>query len=328
MAHAQNRNVVSYDHDGMVERNRFIRWTFMILVFSTTLFLTGAFGVEIGKLTELKNLDLLGGALGVSLGVYIVLKIFPRFWVVVPQTSAFVTVNMFSSAAADPNVPYGPGGHPAFPWELRTESGNMTLDIMTFSFEEEVPTKDTMMQVKGTVQFKFALERITTVVGIDITTIEQGFIAQINEWFSNRLSSMSGADSKDSVTSLREEIETEFEETRREMLLTEYGILVTGFQVASIDFPKAVQEVRDAVEEAARIGENIWKMMGFTSQAAFDKARENGTITEDAITRARDDILAASGNIKKEVRRIDITGMAGAGIGGQFAAGMFGSDKS
>ena len=315
-------NNVAYDHDSMAKRDRAARWGFLILTVAVVIFPLTAVGIAVGGVIDFHSSKWIFGTAGFCFGVFSILKLFPRYWIVVPQTSAFVTTNQFAPKGKNPNIPYGPGGHPAFPWELRAESGNITLDILTVSYHEKVPTKESEMIVDGTVQFKFSLGHITTVVGIDITTIEQGFIAQINEWLSQRLSDMDGAEAKNSIAKLRREIETEFEETRKDNLLEEYGVLVTGFQLSSIDFPKAVQDVRDTIDEAKRIGEGIWLFMGFKSERAFASARKSGKITEQDVARARDDFLAASKNITKTVQRLDITG--GEGLAAAALAGMVG----
>lgn len=192
---------------------------------------------------------------------------------------------------------------------MRAESGNITLDIITLTFEEKVPTKTAMMKVNGSVQFKFSLRHVTTVVGIDESTIVLGFASMINEWFSDRLANEDGDEVKGKIKKLKEEIETEFETgATASILLDEYGIVVTGIQITGIDFSDKVQVVRDTIEEASRIGDNLWRMLGFGTKEAFNQARASGALSEEVISRARDDFLAASSNIEKKVHRYDISG--------------------
>ncbi len=321
----EKENVMQYDHDSMVERDRFSRCALLVGSALVALFVPTLIGATIGSVVWSPYLF---ASAGFSFGVYLIVKYFHRFWVVVPQTAAFVTTNQFSSPGANPNIPYGPGGHPAYPWELRAESGNITLDILTVSFKETVSTSTTSVIVDGSVQFKFDLAHITQVVGIDVTTVEQGFVAQINEWLSQRLSGMTGEVAKNSVRPLREEIEREFEQTRKQMLLDEYGVRVTGFQISSIDFPPKVQETRDTIEESKRIAEGVRNLLGFKTKKAFEEARRSGAISESDVARARDDFLAASGNVKKEIKKLDITGIDGAA--GAVVAGVakiFGDKK-
>jgi regulator of protease activity HflC (stomatin/prohibitin superfamily) len=326
--------VTSYDFDHMLDRDRIGRWAFLLVTVIAVVFVPMLIGVLAGKILSFTSSKLYFGAAGFALGIFTMLKLFPRLWIVVPQTTAFVTTNQFAKAGANPNVPYGPGGHPAYPWELRAESGNITLDVLTISFKETVPTLDSAMIVDGTLQFKFALDRITTVVGIDVTTIEQGFVAQVNEQLSQDLATVTGDAAKNSIKVIRDDLRRTFMirpdgtySREAQTLLDEYGIVVTGFQISSIDFPPKVQEVRDAVAEAGRVGEGIWKIMGYASQADFNEARQTGLITQQDIARARDDFLATSGNVKKTVQRIDATGLDRLGSGGAVLAGLTAHSK-
>lgn len=322
-------NKVTFDHDGMVERDRESRWLVLIISFTILILFPTWVGIKIGGIISFTDSWKFFGVTGLCVGLYTTLELFHRFWVVVPQTSAFVTINLFASKTTNPNVPYGPGGHPTFPWESRDESGNISLDIMTASFHEKIATKDAAVIVDGNVQFKFSLGHITTVVGVDEDTIRHGFVDQMNEWFTERLCNKTGEEAKNSVKVLHNELEEEFEgddpKSKKQMLLEEYGVVVTGFQISSIDFEPEVQRTRDAIEEIARIGDGVWKIMGFNSKNEFKKARASGKITENDISRARDDFLAASGNVKKEVRRIDVTGAES--LGGAVMAGLVGGGK-
>lgn len=307
------------DHDSMIKRNRLGRLVCYIISLLMMMMIPMSF---MGSITQkLFDFSALGLSLGFGFGVFLNLRMFQYFWITVPQTVAFVTTSLFSSGSS-PNIAYGPGGHFAYPWEMRAESGNITLDVLTCSFTEKVPTKDTSMIVDGTLQFKFDLEHIATVVGIDITTIEQGFLAQVNEWLSTKLAGMAGNEAKNSIRTIRAELETEFMRTRRDQLLHDYGIRVLGFQISSIDFPPKVQEVRDSIEEARAIGEGVATILGFSSAAALKRARNAGKISEEDITRAREDFLAASGNINKTVNRIDASGLSNVGAGAGIIAGL------
>lgn len=317
----------NYDYDAMTGRKTGRRWAFLIGTTITVLSITTAIGSAMMGALGFYASSLVGAAIGFSIGVTVMLKLFPRFWVVVPQTTAFVTTNQFAPAGANPNIPYGPGGHPAFPWELRQESGNITLDNITVRVKEEVPTKTSAMIVDATMQFKFDLRRITTVVGIDESTIEQGLVAQVNEWLSNRLANEDGDDLRKQVRTIRDELVEEFTKTRAELLLDEYGVRVTGFQIASIDFPPKVQEARDAVEELRKFNDVKHILLGFATPEDLAKAIAEKHITAADVARARDDFLASSGNITKEVRRIDVTGLENAGTGAGIAAGFLGSNK-
>jgi hypothetical protein len=300
-----NRNA---DFDGMVERDRLIRWLFLIgSVLFVTVTCTG-FGIATGNVIKFGGSQFLLGGIGFAIGVGVMGKLFPRYWVVVPQTSAFVTTNPFVHGT-NPNIPYGPGAHPAFPWELRETSGNITLDILTLDYVEEVPTRSAAITVKGSVQFKFSLPHITQVVGIDVHTVEAGFASQINEWLSARLAQMTPDDAKNSIHALRAEIERNFKETRQTFFLDTYGIQVIAIVIASMEFSAYVQTVRDGMDKAIYIADSVRIIMGYDSEVAFKQDLAAGKITKDEIARARDDLLVLSGNASKGINRIDIPGV-------------------
>jgi len=312
------------DHDNMVERNRKLRWGVLGATIIVVLLIPTSFGFATGNVLSFAGSNFLFSGIGFAVGVYLVGKAFPRFWVLVPQTTAFVTTNAFSKDG-DPNIPYGPGAHPSFPWEQRAESGNITLDVLTIGFTETVPTKTTAVKVDGSVQFKFDLAHATTVVSLDKATIVQGFVDIVKSWISTRLAEETGELARKKVTKIRDEIEEHFKDKIKEYLLKNYAIRVVSIPISGIDFSADVQKVRDATDEAKQAAKGVAFLLGFSSIKAMNEAIEKGVITQVEVSRARDDFLASSGNVKKEVRRVDVTGVDG--VGGAVAAGLLGGGK-
>ena len=322
---------MSYDHDSDVERGRISRF----LVFVATVIAAVGFptmlGMALGNALDFFGGRFLFGTLGFGIGVFVMLKIFHRFWIVVTQTMAFVTTNQFSPKGNNPNIPYGPGGHFAFPWELRAESGNITLGTLTISFLLPIPTKTSEVTVYGSLQFKFNFPTIVRVVELDPSAIQDGFTDMIKEFLSEEITGKTAEEARHHIVELRGNIVAEFQtnEARAEELLNKFNALVQGVQVSSIVLPPDVQKTRDAIEEARAIGENIWLFMGFLNKAAFDEARKpGGTITQADVNRATEQFLAASDNAKLEIRRIDATGLERAGPGAAIVAGLAGGNRT
>lgn len=314
--------------DWMMERKRGCRWAVLLVSLGLVLAIPTGIGSWMGLRFSSWILAYILGSAGFSVGVFTALKLFPRFWIVVPQSMAFVTTNLFTSRGDNPNIPYGPGGHPCFPWELREESGNISLDTMTLSFVEEVPTTTSAVIVTGSIQFNFSPTSITDVVGIDIEIIEQGFVDQVKEWLSDYLGKKEGDWAKKNVSLVRQTLQNEFQDLNGDTarkLLEEYVIIVTGVKISGIDFKPDVQKARDAADELARVNDVIWKLLGFADQTSFNAAVANKDITQQDIARARDDFMAASGNAKKEIRRVDVTGVNN--MTGAVAAGFLGDDR-
>jgi hypothetical protein len=324
------RNQVPVDRDGDVsaeKRNRAVRWGVLLTAVAVVIVIPTFLGWKVGvSLTEdwqhSWGLPFLFGYFGFLAGANVMQRISPNFWVVVPQNSAFVTTAMLGRSSDDPNVPYGPGGHPALPWEMREESGNITLDIFTLPFQEVVPTADAAMVVDGFVQFKFRLSHINKAIGIDESTIT-GFVGQINEYLSDELANKTSDVAKAEVRVLRNKLETEFESVRADDLADEYGLMVTGFQITGIDFPKSVQDVKDAIAQAAEINAGVLKMAGCT-QAELNAHLKDGTYTAQDVRKMREEFLTLSGKMKIDSRRVDVTGVENAKGDGAIAAALFG----
>lgn len=310
-----------YDHDSHVARDRASRFWFFILTMTAAVGLPTLLGMALGNAFGFHGGRYLFGTFGFGFGLFVVIKLFPRYWVIVPQTAAFVTTNQLAPAGGNPNIPYGPGGHFCFPWELRAESGNITLDTLTLSYDEEVPTATSTVTVHGSLQFKFLLTKIQRVVELDVSTIERGFLDMVHEFLSEFFSEMQGEDAKNHVKEVRERLEEYLKQERAEVILTRFGARVEGVQISSIDLPPKVQEVRDALEEARTVSKAIWQMLGFSSKRTFDKARKDGKVTEEQVNRAREQFLVASGNVPMSIQRIDATGLENARIGGAIVAG-------
>ena len=308
----------------MVERKRAGR----VFVFCLTVAIVVGFptliGMALGNALDFYGGKFILGTFGFGIGIFTMLKIFHRFWIVVPQTVAFVTTNQFSPAGENPNIPYGPGGHFAFPWELRAESGNITLDTISISFSLPIPTKTSLVTVHGSLQFKFNFPTITRVVELDPSAIQSGFTDMVNEFLSEEITPIAAEDARSHIVELRHKIVAEFQDNdaKKTELLLKFNALVKGVQIANIELPPKVQETKDAIEEARAIGENIWMFMGFIDKKAFDKARKEKVIAQADINRATEQYLAASGNATLEIKRIDATGLAQAGTGAAITAGL------
>lgn len=317
----------TYDHDSMVERNRAGRVAVFCLTMAIVVGFPTLIGMALGNALDFYGSKFILGTFGFGIGIFTMLKIFHRFWIVVPQTVAFVTTNQFSPAGNNPNIPYGPGGHFAFPWELRAESGNITLDTLSISFSLPIPTQTSKVTVHGSLQFKFNFPTITRVVELDPSAIQHGFTDMVNEFLSESVTPMTAEDARSHIVELRHKIVAEFQDNdaKRDELLLKFNALVKGVQIANIELPEPVQKTKDTIEEARAIGANIWMFMGFTDKNAFDEARKNKEITQADVNRATEQFLAASDNAKLDIKRIDATGLAQAGAGAAIMAGLTGN---
>ena len=171
-----------HNHDSMVERDR----GFRVLVFMISMaFIIGVptlFGTIVGNAFGSSAARFFLGSFGFCLGIFGALKIFPRFWIVVPQEATFITLDLFPLGGGDPNVPYGPGGHFSLPWEKRDEKGNAPLEKQTFRFSEEIATQTSAVTIKGSLQFRHLLPGVQKLAGVDASLIQDGFLDEVKQF--------------------------------------------------------------------------------------------------------------------------------------------------
>jgi hypothetical protein len=311
-----------HNHDNMLERNRELRVLVFALSMALITLVPTVFGMMIGNAFGSGAARFFLGSLGFCLGIFAAFKVFPYFWIVVPQEMAFITLNLFPLFGSNPNVAYGPGGHFCLPWERREERGNIPLEKQTFTFEETIATQSSSVTIKGSLQFRHELPGISRLAGVDASAINDGFLDEVKQFLNAKVAPMQALEAKNSIIAIEGNLEQTLMEEHREKLALELNATVQGVQISSIDLPPAVQETRDSIEEARAIGENIWMFMGFTSKEEFNAARAAGSISQTDINRATEQYLAASNNATLNINRIDATGLDQAGGGGAIAAGL------
>ncbi len=311
-----------HNHDSMVTRNRELRFLVFVVSMGLILFVPTLFGYLIGNAFDSGALRFFLGSLGFCLGVFAAFKVFPYFWIVVPQEMAFVTLNLFPFFGSNPNVPYGPGGHFCFPWERREERGNIPLEKQTFKFSEMIATQTSAVTVNGSLQFRHMLPSIERLAGVDASVINDGFLDEVKQFLNARVAPMDAVTAKNSVIQIEGALEHILMVEHADRIAVELDAEVEGMQISSIDLPPDVQQTRDSAEEARAIGSSLWMFMGFPDQATFLAARAAGTISQTDINRATEQFLATSKNATLNINRIDATGLDRAGSGGAIAAGL------
>jgi len=171
------------DHDSEVKRNREARRFVSILAGSILFFVpVTVLALVTDRLWDAPWLGIISGVL---VGGRMLVATFHRLVVFVPNVQALVTQDMFRGTL----VIYGPGLHAAFPWEKRGQAGNFSLKLITRMFEIEIPTKTSAVTFFIAFQYKALLKRITNFVGVDGTTIEEGFESLIANFLTERVSS-------------------------------------------------------------------------------------------------------------------------------------------
>ncbi|HEX9608988.1 MAG TPA: hypothetical protein VGA06_02150 [Candidatus Paceibacterota bacterium] len=264
-------------HDRVLhdKRNRTGRWAVFVLATLLIIFLPVAIFTWVGQFFF--GLPQWGAAVGLVIGGSIYSYILPEYMLITVQLlRGFVTQNIFSGD----RIPYGPGWHPTYLWESREKKGNAPLDLITISISEEVPTKSGQALVKTSLQYMPNLRFITNFVGIDETTIRDGFAALIRSFLSSRLAGFTLEEARNNIGNLNDELESsfmtlavdvkdsnvsaqEFEET--------YGIMTVILTIEGIDYPPAVQKTRDAKDEAEQQLGVVAQLYGMTVNALQKK---------------------------------------------------------
>ncbi len=208
------------------------------------------------------GMDSLGFILGTLLGLYNFANFAPKFIVSVPQAQAFVTLNpllAFFRIGGDPNIVYGPGDSVAFPWETRSRRSNLSLEIHTFSFVEEVPGTPVRLITTVSYQFKVNIFEAAKFVGVNQSTI-RGVIDLIRSRISHRLSSLTVDGAKGQIPDLNLQLGEDFgigdvgTAPAPDVAAFEgqYGIVSVRVVITGIDLPEDVQRSRDAQDEATQ----------------------------------------------------------------------------
>lgn len=333
---------VETDFDRQIRRNRTARWLQLGLVSVSTLalgyyvpgylgaFMTGGWG----RLADLFSIS------GVIAGAWYLGNLIPRKGLLtVPTVQGFITQDPFevyyrgplsflktedldgSETEEQPTgtmVVYGPGLHPTYIWESRDENGNHSLEVITKTFVERLPTKTAEVVVTVSLQYKAHLADLRRFAGNDATTIESGIESFVRSFLSTRLAKMTSDQAKNKIAELNQELADEFRgRTDGEQPITAfergYGIHVTTLVIEGIDFGPKVQESRDAKDRAAQIRKIIVQMTGLTEKELKVIAREDKQRYKELVDQA----LVQAGQATMNVQVVQ--GTAGNAMAAGFA---------
>jgi len=246
-----------------------------------------------------------------------------------PQLVGYVTQNMLSGK----RVPYGPGLHVSFPWEDRDALGNVSLDIITRRFGEEIPVKNGKMKVTLALQYAGDIRNITGFVGVDESTIEGGFMALIRSFISaeganvkiqsdrKKMIEKFNAGLAEKFQGITAQITAEEDPDAQLMNISEfekrYGVHVVSIVVEGVDYDDNLQKAIDVAAKSEIIEAAVMKALGFTTKKDFREARElwlkgdpdNGIepktrgVSPEQITSVREEIMAQAGDAEMKIYR-------------------------
>lgn len=308
-------------YDSAAERGRKLRWVNLIvtlvLVVLAPVLLLSWWGSFIGPAST--KVGLLAG-LGVA--GYLVYLVLGRLLVSNPEWGAYMTLDAFTGQ----NVPYGPGLHPSYWWEQRNKDGNYSLEVVTKVSEISVPTKDARLAADFVFEYQVDLPNIQNNVGIDESTIDDGFTGFIQSFLTVELADKTAEEGRRLVSEFNRKLADRFMgiELAHGETITEFekknGIRAVAAFIKGLRFSEGVQQTRDAVDKGKVIFGIVAEMLGLSQ----DELRAKRTGTTPAMSDKQydayvDQALALSGNADMKIVK--------GNVGAALADNLFGGPK-
>lgn len=291
-------------HDREVlQRDKWSRWICLVCIVIITTLVPIMFAAYWGSFIG-SFFTKVGILAGLAIAAALLSRVLPRLLISNPEWAGYVTLDPFRGE----NVAYGPGLHPAFPWEERNADGNYPLEVITKTFEVSIQTKTARVIVKGVFEYQVDLPNITTFIGIAESTIDEGFTAFIETFLVEELAAKTAQEALTKVGDLNTILENEFMG-----VVTSTGDTVTAFEqengiravslvVTRIELPAAVQKTRDAIDEGKAIFGVVAAMLGLTEDEL--KAKRSGDpkeISDERYDALVDQAMAVSDNAEMKI---------------------------
>ena len=285
--------------DQIKTRDRFLRWVCLIV---SSALLIGAPMSFLGYWGSLFEHETIGILIGLIIGGIAEAWLAPKWMFVYnPEWTAYVTQDAFSGTM----VPYGPGLHPSYWWEERSEKGNYSLRVITRPFEADIATKTSKVLIKGEYEYAILLRRIYRAVGVDESTVEEGITAFIESFLTSKCAREDAEDVRGMIDSLNENLAEEFMDTENKdvkggcekpsKIEENYGFVTVGIVIEKIAFPEAVQNTRDALDEAETLFGVVATLHG-TSKEVLKQQLKDGIVKQPEYQKMLTRAMAVSGN--------------------------------
>ena len=229
--------------------------------------------------------------------------------------SAYVTQDIFSGYM----VPYGPGLHPALPWESRDKDRNYSLKIIDEKFAVPVQTTTSQVIARGTFQYAASLPGVRNFVGSDSLAIKSGYLSFIESSVSENLAANNAEEARAGIRRVNTFLATSYMRAQRitsdgkketaSDFEKKYGITTVSVVLNTIEFPEDVQVTRNAIDEGKTLRRVIEELYGFTSEQLRDKV-DKKIISQADYDKMLNRAMAVSKNAEMKVTVIE--GDAGA----------------
>lgn len=307
------------DSDSEIKRNRKGRWLVLIgsiLVTWASIMAPTTYIVSLMLAT--KPSLMVAGLLSAWATMEVFRHLLPRYFLItVGQIRAFVTLNPLMATfkiKGSPNVIYGPGTNVCYPWEKRSAKGNVSLDIITIPFTEQVPGKNTQLLTTGSYQTKPEITRADKFIGVDAATLQGGAIDLIKAKVSADLATKTADEAKGELDTINDKLYAYFglnnEHPNDDVSKFEddYGIHTVKVTLSGIDMPPSVQATRDAIDKANQVRKGLAAMFSMSEEDLM-AAVKNGVIKTEQYNDMVDRFAAMSGNATLEVKANKYSGL-------------------
>lgn len=291
-------DIVVPDDSMAHQRDRFTRWLALIAFSAIAFLLPTYFGALWGSFAGVPKLGFLIGLGGAAA---LLIPLLVRSLIANPEWTGYVSLNPLTGK----NVPYGPGLHPAFFWEQRNKDGTYPLQVITKTFEIPVQTQTSQVIATGMFQYQVDLANIVNNVGIDESTVNEGYTGFIDNFLTSELSKKTTEQARTSTDDINTLLGNQFmgDDTGEggvPAFETKNGIRTVAVAITGLRLPPAVQKTRDAVDESEKVFASMAKLKGVTPEelAAMIKDKSLSKQEEGELRRAA---LATSDNAEMKI---------------------------
>ena len=293
--------------DAQAERVRWTRWVVDVLIAWLTVYLPYT---VVGYVGGALDHPVIGGFIGFGIGVWLLGLLMPRLLVDNPEWSAYVTLNPFWGSAM---ASYGPGIHPAFPWEERNADGNYSLRVITRPFSLTTPTKTSAVTISGRLFYHASLRRLTRAIGVDKEVVEEGNIAFIDSHLISILGEKEAESAVKETAAIGKTLNEDFRDrpavtptdaATMEEFEEKLGYSTAAIVIDKIAYAPKVQEALDAVSESRKMSEIAATLLG-VNQKELAEMLKNKVITVKQVKEMVDRALVTSGNATMQLNVIE-----------------------
>ncbi len=307
---------IKQPQDSDITRDRVTRWMMLATTVLTTAFAPGAILYSVASDFG-PNASMFSLLLGIIAGTLCTPYPLTRSLVSNEEWKGYATLNPFNGK----RVLYGPGMHPAFFWEQRNASGEISFQAVSINFEVGVQTTTSTLISKGTFAYQVDTKGLQNYIGIDPSVVQTGFLSYVSNFLTGKISRLTAIEAQEMIDQINDNLADEFmgtvvrstDASGETSVVTdferEFGIRVVSLFIESMKLPPKVQEARDGLDETTRIRLVCAELMGLTI-AQYDAKVANGEITIDQAAELQRRAMVITGNATATYDRVD----GGAGI--------------